>query len=366
MGKPVRSGPEFHLGKFYRLRCNAGQFGTVARTLRKVDQVMKERLSTHRRGTLLLLAAIVLGFIVTALIPSVSNLPALAFSLCGLSFIYIIGGLRMLFMRGKPPINRFVLVFGLLNPGIFIYMGSLALLRAALPDLDARAHPVSCVAALAISTLVIVFTLRLTSGMRWKKLAPQEVELDYVERIVRPLLADLPKGARSDVLFNPFAGEWSRVAMPPRERPGYAYESFADILLRLRVPLDETRTLKVSIHEFTVSKTKNRKSKYKGTKHALVVRYDIPLPSGAQANAAELKAAMAKALAGSEQGAATISAKDGKLTICQVKKTGDMARELLASHLLPVETVLKTVAFMSRASISLASSAAAPVATAKP
>jgi hypothetical protein len=260
-------------------------------------------------------------------------------------------------MRGKPPINRGLVAFGLINPGVFLYMLAFNLFQNASADLDIHRSPTSAIGSVLLSSLVIVFVLRLTSGMRWKKMVPQEVEVDYVQSIVRPILNDLPKGTRCDLVFNPFGGEWSRVERPAPERSGYTYESYADILLRLRVPLDDVRSLKLAIYELSVSKTKNRKSKYKGTKHTIVVRYDIPVIAGTQGRSTELKQQLEKALAGTAQGELTLAATKQRISVWQVNKKLDSNRELMPDHLVPVQTILRTVAFLSRASLPPATAA---------
>ena len=337
------SAPVFDVTKFYQVRCTAMQVPSLFCTIRKIDAVMKQKSSEQTKRSLIYSLVLLCSFIATGLGPSGTTAAAIALSAVALVFIFVVGCSSWLFQKAKPTYPRGLAVFVLIMPGAFFYAAALAALDSGETYLNARTHLATCAIAVVVSVAVSAFVLRLTSGIRWKSAMPQEVELDYVERIVKPLLAEAPKDARCDILFNPFRGEWSRIDMPAPNRSGYTYESTADILLRMRLPLGDGRTLKLSIMEYAVSKTKNRKNKYKGTKHRVVFACDLPLMGDADAVA--LRASLAKEI-GDE--AVIVFVDKGKLSVVQVKKTTDSNRELEATHLVPVSSIMKTIAFMTR------------------
>jgi hypothetical protein len=348
--------PQFDLAKFYRARCTSRELGSLFGTLRKVDEVMKARRATHQRQTLFFLLALVVAFAGLGIRDIRWFHVAALLSVLALVLLFVVGMLRMVFGPRTSTATRFLGLFLLLNPGVFIYLGVYKYFHVAASLLTVEV-PARAATGVVLSTAVLVFVLRLIFGVRWAKVIPQAVELDYVEQITQPLLADLAKKARADLVFNPFRGEWSRIELPAPKRPGYTFTSTADILLRMRLPLDAQRTFKLSIVEYVVTKTKDRKSKYKGSKHALVVRYDMTLPGGASPAAPQLTMALAAQLAGrpgaapSPSCATSVSVAEGRLTIFQTQKTSDQSRDLQSEHLVPVAQVLETIRFMSQVSL---------------
>lgn len=343
------SAPSFDLTKFYRMRLTAPQAAGVFRTLRKLDARMKERVSAHRQNTVVLLVMILVGYFASSLLDPEAPRVARALAVLALAFAYVTGCFRVLFGKTRLRIPKALVIFGLLNPGCFLYIGAVKLVADLGPAFDPHVHPLACAAGIALSSLLLVFLIRLSGGTQWKRVQPDELELGYVESIVTPLLREAPKGTRCELLFNPFHGEWSRVDVPVKPRPGYTIESTADVLLELRLPVDEQRTLKLSVHEHSVSKTKDRKSKYKGTKHRIAIRYDLDLPSSAKPDETRLRADLKSVVEGGNAAEVELVRTKDRLSVRQRRERKDDSRELKQGHLIPAAMVLKTIALLARA-----------------
>lgn len=343
------SAHKIDLEKFYRMRVTAPQAAGVFRTLRKLDRRMRERVSAHRQNTIVLFIAILVGYFASSLLDPEAPRVARALGLLALAFAFVTGAVRALAGKTKLRIPKGLVVFGLINPGLFLYIGAGSLVSRLGESFDPGLHPLACAAGLLLSAMLLVFVIRLAGGTRWKRVVPDEIELGYVESIVTPLLREAPAGTRCDLLFNPFHGEWSRVDVPVPPRPGYTITATADVLLELRIPVDAQRTLKLSVHEFSQSKTKDRKSKYKGTKHRIAIRYDLGLAPNAQLDEQRLRSDVLGVVEGGKAAEVEVKRAGERISVRQLRERKDSARELGREHLIPVPMVLKTIALLSRA-----------------
>ena len=332
----------FDLSKFYQARVTRDQLRGMLATLRRLDEFVKK--AARQRLVVRLLGA--LACVVVALATYAEN-PLLlavtaALSLLGLTFVYVTSLVRGLFSPKSVGeiVSSLVL---LVVPGCFLYFVTYAAWQA---TRELLGDPHLTLPAAAIATGFVAYLFLAASGVKWGELEPQKVEMDYLEQVALPLFGDLPKNTRGELVFNPFRGEWSQVSLPTPRRAGYTFKATADIILRLRLPLDEHRDLRLSVVEQALSKTKDRKSKYKGTKRRLLVRYDMQLAPGAELDAG---VAVEQAL-GALAIPSRVAVDKGRVTVVQVKKSADMSRDLRAEHLVPAAQVLATIRAVSEAS----------------
>ena len=125
-----------------------------------------------------------------------------------------------------------------------------------------------------------VYWLDLTFFLsRLKQVEPVGFELDFVDQLVLPLLGEVEEGSKLALSFNPFGAVWSQLKVPPtRSRPGYSFQAYLRQILRLKLPLDAGASMTLLVLHFRQDKIKNRKSKYKGTRHVVRCLYKLAGP----------------------------------------------------------------------------------------
>lgn len=376
--------PVFDPSKFMQVRCGRRDVEALRQALGKLEQALERRSRRARRFFWGLTAALAL-FAVLQLLAGEALAPAGAMAVAALAYAYAATLLVSLFQRREGGAAQrlpiVVKLFLLVNPGVFLYMGAYALWQGQAAALDPRARPAPFALGLAASVAAVVWVRRIASWGRIARVQPQRLEVDYLARIAGALLGDLPSGTTASLTFNPFRSEWSRQKLElPRQRPGYTFDAGADILLALKLPVDDRTTFRLSVVEYSVHKTKNRKQKYKGTKRRVVYRCDLSLAAGpgqapAGAAARDLSGALVQHLgaAGSRWNPATEAAGDffeglaefvlpspdrlrvraearpDRVSATLVLKSGGTQRELAPGHLLPPSLVLAAVQFLGGA-----------------
>jgi len=178
----------------------------------------------------------------------------------------------------------------------------------------------------------------------------QEFELDYLYRVLKPLLRDLPADTRCWLRCNPFAPFWTA---PPTEqdgRGGRSYIVFDDVLLDFRAELpDGTEFALSTLHRRSDKHKRGRKKvKYKGTKHRLAQIYRFRHPAlralaDAQAASCQQLPQRWQAKAGSFASELRSNRPQGKLTVVQKSKQTGQRKELQGSDLPSAELTLETV-----------------------
>jgi hypothetical protein len=374
--------------KLVQVRCDRRDIPALRAALGKLDQALGAR---RRRRSRLFLAvtAALLALLLADLLGGDALAPAGAMVLAALAYAYGATLLVSLFQRRDGSLlqrtPRLLRMFLLVNPGAFLYLGASARWGAQAALIDPQARPIPCALGLAASVAAVIWVRQLATWDRLARVRPQRLEVDYLARIVEPLLADLPAGARATLSFNPFRSEWSRVKLDaPRARAGYTFDAGADVLLALKVPLDAGRTFRLSVVETSVHKTKNRKQKYKGTKRSLAYRCEIDLAPGAVGGASPGAAARvldpdfarylrtatrgwtpsAETAGGFFEGLPAFAephpsllklsarARPDRVSATAILKSQGSSRELAPEHLLPPSFVLAAVRFVGRAAAS--------------
>lgn len=196
----------------------------------------------------------------------------------------------------------------------------------------------------------------------WRRLAAvqvEEFELDYLNRVVKPLLRDLPADSRCWLRCNPFSPVWTATTREEPGRPGRFFQVYDDILLDLRVELPDGMEFRLSTLHRRMEKHKrgSRKVKYKGTKHRIAQIYRFQHPA-LQTTAAPRDDGyrnlekLWKSQAGGFSSEFRPSQSEGKLTVVQKHKVGGMNRELqggdLPTSALTLETVRQVSAWIYR------------------
>ncbi|NJD07583.1 MAG: hypothetical protein FIA97_13960 [Methylococcaceae bacterium] len=191
---------------------------------------------------------------------------------------------------------------------------------------------------------------RLIVWRRLGKVQVEEFELDYLNRVLKPLLRDLPAESRCWLRCNPFAPIWTAQRREEPGRPGRFFKVCDDILLDLKTELPDGTEFRLSTLHRRLDKHKrtSKKVKYKGTKHriAQVYRFRHPaIQAMGEARSADCQnlAQLWKAKAGGFVSELRRSKPEGKLTVVQKHKTGGMNRELRGEDLPGADLTLETV-----------------------
>lgn len=155
-------------------------------------------------------------------------------------------------------------------------------------------------AGLISATLfVCLMTLRARAN-RLANITIVEAELAWIQALANGLLKDAPPDTRVVMTFNPFPAFWSeeRIANA-RERAGYTYPAGVDRPLTIDADFGDDLTFSLTTQIMYVTKIKNRKGKYKGTKYRMrqVMRFEHPR-FAELLDAKYVKEAMADALSG--------------------------------------------------------------------
>jgi hypothetical protein len=199
--------------------------------------------------------------------------------------------------------------------------------------------------------------------LRLQQVCVQEFELDFLDRVVRPLLRDLPPEASCTLGCNPFSPVWTR-DFTERKAGFYIYHGYNDILLDFRVKLADGGILTLRTLHRRIDKFKQaRKLKDKGSKHRITQIYRLEHPALRKMSAADGDRFRALAGRWPAEGAGYESAprRDpaaGRLVVVQKRKFA-AARELGAGDLPKPALVLGTVRELSGFAAELAGSAAA-------
>ena len=204
---------------------------------------------------------------------------------------------------------------------------------------------------------------RATVWDRLRLVQVEDFELDYLQKVLRPLLADLPDNAVCSLTCNPFSPIWT-AQTEENSRGRYQFRVRDDVLLDFHAALPDglefsLRTLHTRIKKY---KQGRKKTKYKGAKHRLVQSYRFEHPAiAALDNAAAVHRRNLDAyLKSAPDGFATeVRAEPGqpKLSIVQKKKFGGF-RENLEAEDLPGAAM--TLGVVRRVSEKLAAPAMPP------
>jgi hypothetical protein len=190
-------------------------------------------------------------------------------------------------------------------------------------------------------------------GIVWLRLGAVQVEmfeLDYLNRVLKPLLRDLPAESRCWLRCNPFSPVWTAKSREEPGRAGRFFRVYDDILLDFRAELPDGMEFRLSTLHRRMEKHKrgSKKVKYKGTKHRIAQVYRFCHPAiqamgEAQAAACEQLGHRWQAQAGGFATELRRNKPQGKLTVVQKNKTGGMNRELKSADLPGAELTLETV-----------------------
>lgn len=253
--------------------------------------------------------------------------------------------------RRRSPGSRGGSIFGLIVLGIpaigfFSNLWSEAL--AALPRNPVQ--PSHLWAVWAWAGLGVFLASRWIVWLRLKQMQVVEFELDYLDRVLRPLLRDLPPDASCSLGCNPFSAAWT-MDFDKRKRGAYIFHTYDDILLEFKAKLEDGTTLTLRTLHRRIDKFKQtrKKLKDKGSKHRVVQSYRLEHPALARMGAADGErfrglAARWQAEAG---GYGSLLRRDpGRLVVVQKKKFA-APRDLAAGDLPGPGLVLKTVRELS-------------------
>lgn len=168
-------------------------------------------------------------------------------------------------------------------------------------------------AGLSSATLFVgLMTLR-ARAKRLANITVVEAELDWIQALAKGLLKDAPPDTRVAMTFNPFPAFWSekRIANA-RKRAGYTYPASVDRPLTLEADFGAGLSFALTTQLTHVTKIKNRKGKYKGTKYRMrqVMRFEHPR-FAELLDASYVKEAMADALSGLSSSRSGHASKDG-------------------------------------------------------
>lgn len=189
-------------------------------------------------------------------------------------------------------------------------------------------------------------------GIVWLRLRGvlvEEFELDYLHRVLRPLLSDLPETAVCSLACNPFSPIWT-AKFEEKDVQRHQFHTRDDVLLEFRAVLPDglefgLRTLHRRIEKY---KRGRKKIKYKGTKHRLAQSYRFEHPA---------IAALGQKVIAKRQWLETLwkqrpegyttmvraEPKQARLVVVQKKKFAGFRRELKAEDLPSAELTLDVV-----------------------
>lgn len=253
--------------------------------------------------------------------------------------------------RRHSPGGRGGSVFGLIVAGILASLFLSNLRDEALAALPSNpAHPSQVWVVWAWAGLGVFLLSRWIVWRRLKQVRVEEFELDYLDRVLRPLLRDLPPEASCSLGCNPFPSAWT-MDFDERKRGAYIFHTYNDALLEFKAKLDggavlSLRTLHRRIDKF---KQARKKLKDKGSKHRVVQSYRLEHPALARMGAAdgERFRGLAARWEGQAGGYGSVLRRDpGRLVVVQKKKFA-APRDLAAGDLPGPELVLGTVRELS-------------------
>lgn len=188
--------------------------------------------------------------------------------------------------------------------------------------------------------------------LRLKDVYVEEFELEFLYRLLYPLLRDLPEGTRCSLVCNPFAPVWTMEAGESR-RGAYIFRTYDDTLLEFKATLADGTAVTLRTQHRRIDKFKNKpkKLKDKGSKHRIVQAYRIEHPALKNLAAGEggrlrnLESHWHKEVRGYAS-SLRWDPEAGRLVVVQKKKFA-ASRNLESGDLPSAELVLKTVRALS-------------------
>jgi hypothetical protein len=276
------------------------------------------------------------------------------FTAAGLSFLMLTWGYCSLFRRF--PTNRKTL-------GTRVGLGLLLLLASFIAFnviasfwQDLIVWPTTLVGLTEIlpqwglASLGVWVASRWITWLRLRDEAIQEYELEFLDKLLNPLLRDLPPDAACTLLCNPFTPMWSE-HFSSKDIGPKRLKICDDVLLDFQVKLTEESSLSLQTLHRRVDKYKIRKMKYKGTKHrlAMVCRFRHPALKGLGEAQLQKFGQVCKSMEGTSGKYATTVRRilaDGKVAVV-TKGRISANRDLDAEDLPKVQEVLKPIRLLS-------------------
>lgn len=186
----------------------------------------------------------------------------------------------------------------------------------------------------------------------------QECELNFLHRLLPPLLRDLPPDAVCTLSCNPFTSMWSE-QFSTESWGGRSFHIRDDVLLDFEVKLAPGASLGLQTVTRSVDKYKARNNKYKGTKHRVAMVCRFRHPALARLDEAGLRqlSQVCDSLKGQRRSYKTTVRRDlkaGKVTVVGKGRFSGQ-RQLGAADLPSADLVLATVRALSAFTASLPS-----------
>lgn len=253
--------------------------------------------------------------------------------------------------------GRIMRAIGLLLVAFF----GLVIITAVWLDLSSQlstAHAKPPVAMWGLASLGVFLLSRWIVWLRLRDEMIQEYELDFLHKLLPPLLRDLPQDAACTLSCNPFTPMWSE-KFAIESWGGRNFHIRDDVLLDFQAKLDPGATLTLQTFTRRVDKYKIRKGKYKGTKHrvAMVCRFQHPALARLDEAGLRQLSQVCDSLKGQRRHyvmAVRRDLKAGKVTVVG-KGRFDHQRELGAGDLPSADSVLATLRALSTFTASLPS-----------
>ncbi|MEI7869818.1 MAG: hypothetical protein WCI11_18170 [Candidatus Methylumidiphilus sp.] len=269
---------------------------------------------------------------------------------CGLLFVLLAWGFSGVFQRypstRRSPTFRIVMGLALSVASLMSFQG-LQVLWQELP-----ASPTELIGfgylplAWALASLGVWLACRGIVWLRLKSQIIQEFELEFLDKLLTPLLRDLPPDSACAMACNPFTAVWSEKFSMQNIGPKYL-KICDDVLLNFRVKLGPESSLVLQTLHKRVDKYKVRKNKYKGTTHRVAMVCRLQHPAMAKLNEGQIRelGQVCKGLQGKSGGYVTTVRRqlgEGKvIVVSKGKFPGN--RELAAEDLPKVQNVLEAV-----------------------
>jgi len=214
------------------------------------------------------------------------------FAVAGLSYLLLAWGFCSVFRRfpsnRKTLGTRIGLGLSLLLASLVAIFGVDAM-RQGLSGLTATAHGLGEIGLpWGLASLGVWIASRWITWLRLRNETIQEYELDFLDRLLNPLLRDLPPDAACTLACNPFAPMWSE-NFTTQDIGARRLKICDDVLLDFRAKLADESSLCLQTRHRRVDKYKIRKMKYKGTKHRLAMVFRLSHPALARLGEAQLQ-----------------------------------------------------------------------------
>ncbi len=204
-----------------------------------------------------------------------------------------------------------------------------------------------------LATLAVMVLSRFIFWVRLADAKVDPVELGHLTSTIEPLLCDLPPNAVCSLVCNPYPARWT-ATMEVVKLGGRTLGVFDDVLLDFRAELPErTRLVLRTLHR-RIDKYKNRKQKFKGSKHVVTQSFRLEQPGAGPLDerAAEAFDALAGRIAVASPTRVTQHAHDavddGLRLWVRHKHKFPHVGPLLPSHLPAPDRTLATISELSR------------------